>query len=196
MDRYRDFADQELVDLLKQGDHDAFTEIYARHAAKILYQVKQMLRDDDAAKDIIQELFVRIWERAENIRPGADLKGYLYVAARNAVFQFIKKGKVKNDYLASLSGFCNELNAGEQIVFDEEEIYARIDAEIAILPEKMRAVFELSRKAQLSYRQIAEELGITEHTVKSQVSNALRILRLKLNGHAPASIIIIALLKK
>ncbi len=193
---YSEFSDQELIRLLKLADHAAFNEIYNRYSPKVYYQVNQMLRDEDAAKDIIQELFVKIWDRAFNIKSDAQLGGYLYIAARNLVFKYIEKGTLQNDYIASLSAFSKELNETELKEFDERDLYIAIDLEIAKLPEKMRQVFELSRKENLSYHQISVQLGISEHTVRNQISNAMKILRSNLNNQVPAGFIVLALLQR
>ena len=188
-------SDEELIDLLKEGDHAAFNEIYTRHAPKVIYQVSQLLRDSEATKDLVQELFMTIWTKSANIKPGASLGGYLYIAAQNSVFRFLQRGKFQNDYLRSVAEFSTELTDNTSQTLDERDLHRLIDEQISKLPPKMREVFELSRVENLTYAEIAAQLNISEHTVRNQVSNALKILREKLAGHGPASMIVIALLR-
>jgi RNA polymerase sigma-70 factor (ECF subfamily) len=196
MAAYRTYSDQELIALLKQGDHAAFTAIYDRYSPKIFYQVNQMLRDAEVSKDLVQELFITIWSKAEHIKAEAKLGGYLYIAAQNSVFKYIQRGKLQDNYLRSLAEFSTELNNTTADQLDEKELHVLIDQCIKELPPKMREVFELSRMQELSYHEIAAQLNLSEQTVKNQVSNALRILRGKVAPHAPTAMIIMALLPK
>lgn len=195
MAAYKDFSDYELTALLKQGEERAFTEIYDRYSMLIYYRVNQMLRDAEASKDIVQEVFMALWDKPENIRDDANLAGYLYVAGRNKVLKLIEKGKVKNDYIASIARFASEVSTATLEEIDERAIAGIIEKEIQNLPPKMREVFELSRHANLSHKQIAEQLNISDKTVKKQINNAIKILKPKLTAVAPAGVILLELLK-
>lgn len=196
MTAYSAYTDQELVALLKRGDHVAFTTIYDRYARKVFYQVNQMIRDTEVSKDLVQELFITIWSKAVHIKAEATLGGYLYIAAQNTVFKYIQRSKLQNNYLKSLAEFSSELSNHTVELLDEKELHLLIDQFINELPPKMREVFELSRNQGMSYHEIAAQLAISEQTVKNQVSSALKILRGKIAPHASGSMIIIALLPK
>jgi RNA polymerase sigma-70 factor (family 1) len=193
---YKDYSDAELAALLKQADERAFTEIYRRYSMLIYYRVNQMLRDPEAAKDIVQEIFMNLWDKTENVQEQANLAGYLYVAGRNKVLKLIEKGRVRSDYVASIARFASEVSTATLDEIDERAIALVIEKEIANLPPKMREVFELSRNGNLSHKEIAEQLHISDKTVKKQISNAIRILKPKLNALAPAGIVLLELLKK
>lgn len=192
---YSAYTDQELVTLLKQTDKAAYTEIYERYAMMIYYKVNQMLRDEESAKDLVQDVFTTLWSRADSIHHADNLAGFLYIAAKNRVFKLIEKGRVRNDYLASIASYITESTDETAEVLDERELMGIVAQEIAKLPEKMRAVFELSRIENLSHREIAGRLGISEKTVKTQVHNALTILRTRLSDYGSYSIIILALFR-
>ena len=190
---YSSLTDTELTALLNVKNQEAYAEIYNRYAPKVYSQVNQMLRNEDAAKDVVQELFIAIWNKADHISAKGNLGGYLYVAAQNSVLKIIRKGRLEIDYLESLSELANEIEDEQGSDYDVEILYTMIKQEIANLPDKMRTIFEMSRKGDLSYREIALELGISENTVRKQVSNALKIVRL--NVGKPASLgFILALL--
>lgn len=188
-------SDLELLILLKARDEAAFTEIYHRYAPKILYQISQMLRESEAAQDLTQELFINIWNKSANIRAGANLAGYLYVAAQNSVLLYMRRGKFKSDYLTSLATYHDHITEELGDEPDVEEMYALIHIEIQKLPEKMKVVFELSRRPGLSYKDIAKQLGIAENTVKKQVSNALHIIRDNVSKHGSSGLMLMALLR-
>ncbi|WP_316837812.1 RNA polymerase sigma-70 factor [Pedobacter nutrimenti] len=176
--------DCELIVLLKSGDQTAFAEIYERYWTVLFLHARNLLRNNEEAADIVQELFTGLWLKSKSLDLNGSLSSYLYKAVRNRVFDHLKHKKVMNDYLKSINDFMLE----EQLISDdllrEKELAAIIENEINALPEKMREVFILSRKQYLSYQQIALQLNISEHTVKSQISNALRILRTKVGMSA------------
>jgi RNA polymerase sigma-70 factor, ECF subfamily len=195
MTDYANHSDLELLVLLKAGDKAAFTEIYRRYAPKILYQISQMLREPEAAQDLTQELFITIWKKAANIRQEANLAGYLYVAAQNSVLLYKRRGKFKSDYLISLATFHDQIAEELGSEPNVEKMYTLIHNEIQKLPEKMKVIFELSRRSNLSYKDIAKQLGIAENTVKKQVSNALHIIRANVSKHGSSGLMVLVLLR-
>ncbi len=179
---YHKYPDEELVVLLRQQDHSAFNEIYERYWAVLFRHARRMLKDEDQAADLIQDLFTAIWFNAESFQVSTSLAAYLYSGLRNRIIKLINHEKVKVNYLSTLPDFEAE---GRSITDDqvrENELKLQIEREIALLPAKMREIFELSRKAHLSYKEIAGQVNISEGTVKKQVYNALKILRLKLGS--------------
>lgn len=142
----RSASDHELVALLKGADHAAFTEIYNRYSVPVLYQINQMLRDRESSRDLLQDLFVALWNKPENLQTDANLRAYLYVAARNRVFDLIEKGKVRNDYLSAVAAYASEVSLDTLNELDERELSRNIQKEIDALPPKMREVFELSAR--------------------------------------------------
>jgi len=182
MSKYSSFSDQELVALLREGDHAAYTEIYKRYWALLYRNARKMLHDEQETTDVVQEVFTLLWEKAPKLYLDHSLSAYLYSSVRNRIINIINRQKLKVNYVSSLTAF---LISGSSITDDtirERELALQIEKEIALLPEKMRKIFELSRKAHLSYKEIAEKIDISEGTVKKQVYNAIKILRLKLGA--------------
>lgn len=178
---YRKLPDTELTTLLKDGDQFAFTEIYNRHWKLIYAHVYKMLRDEDDAKDVVQEVFGNLWLRAASIKSTANVSGLLYIAARNKVFDLIGKNKVRADYIGEIASFMSDSGNAQMDTIDEKRILEILEREIQKLPPKMREIFELSRKENLSHKEIASKLNISEQTVKKQVQNALKVIKPKLN---------------
>jgi len=177
---YSSHSDQELIDLLKSGDQAAFTEIYNRYKNLLYIHIFKRLGDREETKDIIQELFSLLWHKRNELTLNASLSGYLYKSVRNRLINVIAHKKVQTSYLTSLQSVADQNSASTDSLLRENELMKLIDKEIAELPPKMREVFELSRKDNLSHKEIAAQLGISEKTVKKQVNNALKILRVKL----------------
>lgn len=196
MKMYSEFTDSELIRLLKDRNHEAFAEIYNRYAVLMFYKVNQMLRDEEPSKDLVQDLFVALWDKPELIEENNNLAGYLYIGARNRVLKFIQRNKLKNDHIASLAKYASEISLETIQDIDERELKIIVQREIDNLPPKMKLIFEMSRKDNLSHAEIAGKLGLSDHTVKKQVNNALKILRSKLSIYAPLGLIIIELSKR
>lgn len=196
MKTYAEFTDAELVVLIKNRDHAAFTEIYNRYSVLMFYKVNQMLRDEEVSKDLIQDLFVGLWDKSALIQENNNLSGYLYIGARNRVLKFIQRNKLQNDHLTALAVYASELSMETIQDIDERELKLIVQREIDNLPPKMKLIFEMSRKDDLSHAEIAEKLGLSDQTVKKQVNNALKILRSKLSVYAPLGLIILELSKK
>lgn len=179
MQVYRNFTDNELGRLLGKGDAAAYTEIYNRFKGILYLHAYRMLQDDEEAKDVVQDLFAALWVKRTYLVFKKGLQVYLYTAVRNRVFDRISRKKVESHYFESLKDFAPGVGPATDEGLHEKELAALIEKEISALPVKMRRMFELSRKASLSYREIAEQLNVSDKTVKKQISNALKILRLK-----------------
>jgi len=178
---YRNQIEADLLDALKKGDHRAFRELYDRHWGMLYFHAWKMLGDEAEAKDIVQDVFCRLWTHATHIQVKGSLSAYLFAAVRNKVLNLIRDNKVRRTYTEKFASYLEEHRNTTFEKMDEKELLQTIEEVILSLPLKMRRVFELSRKDLLSHRQIAEQLDISEKTVKRQISNALQILRARLN---------------
>jgi RNA polymerase sigma-70 factor (family 1) len=175
-----DLSDAELTVLLKEGDHGAYAEIYQRyHMLLYLYAYKK-LKDKEASKDVIQEIFLNLWNKRENYTFHSDLAGYLYRSVRNRAFDIFAHQKIEQQYVDSLQTYLETDTATTDHLLREKEITAIIDNEIALMPKGMREVFELSRKHYLSHKEIAEQLDMSEDAVNKQIKRALKTLRVRL----------------
>lgn len=182
MAAYPTYSDHELTALLKAGDHAAFTEIYHRYKGLLYIHALKLLKDEDEAQDVVHEIYTALWNRSGDLNLDIPLKAYLYKSVKNRIFDIFSHQKIRASYVER---FAEVIERGEWITDDkirEKELIAAIEEGVSLLPEKMRKVFEMSRFANLSHKEIAEELNISDKTVKTQVHNALHILRLKINS--------------
>lgn len=182
MPAYSGYTDAKLTSLLSNGDKLACTEIYKRYNALLYLHAYRRLNDREDAKDVVHELFTLLWVKRGELRIKTSLAAYLYTSVRNRIFDVISHKKVESGYIVSLQHFIDEGDYMVDRLVRENELMALIEKEIASLPPKMRQVFELSRKHYLSHKEIAKELNLSEQTVRKQVNNALRILRVKLGS--------------
>lgn len=174
------FSDVELTTLLKAGDASAYTVIYNRYFDELYIHAYNRLRDKEEAQDVLHELFAGLWNKRADLMIRSNLAAYLYTAVRNRIMDVIAHQQVESKYVNSLQNFITEGYCVTDHQVRERQLSALIEKGISGLPEKMREVFELSRKQGLSHKEIAVQLNLSEQTVRKQVNNALKIMRLKL----------------
>lgn len=177
---YSTYTDQELVALLKQDEQAAFSAIFERYADLMISFALRNLYDRDQAKDLVQDIFADLWIRRGVLEINKDFRSFLFSAVKNRIFDAYKHQKVVSRYL---DHFKEEYQVSDQStdhLIRTKELEALIEKEIAALPAKMRAVFELSRKEGLSRKEIAEELQLPEATVRTNMNRALKQLKERL----------------
>ncbi|WP_254070888.1 RNA polymerase sigma factor [Pedobacter sp. L105] len=177
---YLPLSDNELSTLLINGDHKAYEQLYQRYFRLLYTYAYKKLRDEEQAKDIIQEFFTELWYKRTSFFFNANIAGYFYSAIHNRIINHFSRESVKSKYIASFENFLSSETDTTDHLVREKQLLGLIEREIQALPAKMRQVFEMSRKEHLSNKEIAQTLDISERTVETQVSNALYRLRTKL----------------
>jgi RNA polymerase sigma-70 factor (family 1) len=183
MTEYKALIDSELAVLFQQQDRKAFEEIYRRYWHPLFLHAYRILDDEDEAQDIIQDIFITFWNKPPADQIHTSLKSYLYVMVRNKVLNHIRKNKINANFIQLLSTKLTEKDFKTVQDIELKELAVLIDSEIDLLPPRMKQVFEMSRKEFLTHREIAERLGTSEETVKKQITNSLKLLRVKFNQH-------------
>lgn len=186
---YQTYTDTALLSLMKESDQRAFTELYTRHWEQMATYVLRVIRSDAEAQDIVQEVFISLWKRRETLDIPGPLAAYLLRSVRNLALRYIEKNITKNNFLKGFSRHLSGFDFSEVDPLEARELEAKIDHAVQSLPPKMREIFLLSRMENLSYRDIAERLGIADTTVKKQVSNALKSIRRDIGGFTATSLI-------
>lgn len=174
--------DYAILVRLSQRDQEAYKIVYHRFKGVLFMHARRMLKDDEAARDAVQEVYTTLWEKAESINPRGNIAGWLYTCLRNQILKSIQTDQKQEHYLASLASFEENPDAMQADTnLRLKELSAIFERELAKLPPRMRNIYELSRKGYLSHKEIAAQLSIKEGTVKQQINNALHILRSKLS---------------
>lgn len=179
---YHGCTDNELASLLRQGERLAYTEIFNRYKEVLFRHAVRFLQDRELAEDVIQDVFLMLWEKREALTFTSSLSAYLYSTVRNRIFNHMTRQKVVARYLDSIRDFMEKgcYTTDEQV--RARELAAIIEKEVAALPQKMREVFLLSREESRSHKEIGELLGISDKTAKQQLYKAVKILRLKISS--------------
>lgn len=182
MTAYSAHTDQELIALVKKGNTAAFTEIFDRYNGALYIHAFKRLQDREECRDLVQELFTTLWLKRDEINFTTTLSGYLYMSVRNKVFNLLSKKKLNKEYISAIQHLTVEGNTTTDHLVRQNQLSIIIDLEIATLPFRTREIFELSRRGFLSHKEIAQQLNLSEQTVKTTVNNALKILRIKLGS--------------
>lgn len=186
MKSYSNFSDADLIILLKHDDEYAYTEIFERYNEILLRHAYRILTDKDEINDVVQDVFLTLWQKRSTIEFKISLLSYLSVSVRNRIFDLLSHKKIMLKYAVSFNKFLVE---GYNITDDEireRELSKIIEKEIEHLPAKMKEVFLMNKKDGLSYKEIAARLNITDQTAKQQVYKALKILKPKLDSFMSA----------
>lgn len=156
----------------------AFANLYDRYWDTLFISAYKVLKDQEASKDIVQEVFISIWE-SETLDEIANVKAYLYQSVRYRVLMLIRKGKVRDKHLQTINSL-SENTTEEQINF--EEMNQKIDSLIGELPDKCQQVFRMSRVDHLTNKEIAEKLNISIRTVETHISNGIKHLKTRMDS--------------
>ena len=170
--------DSELLAKLGKGDHAAFNAVYLTYADPIVRFLNLILRNQQDAEEITQEVFVNLWTHRETINSQTKIKSYLYIVARNMAFNLLRNKNVRLRYLKEeMSVSEDRINISGEELLQSKEIQLLIEMTILNMPKRRRTVFELSRKEGMSHEQIAEILKISPGTVGQHIKLALKSIR-------------------
>lgn len=170
-------TDEALVRKIKLGDEKAFQLIYEKYCRQLIHFAASYLPDISDAEEIIQNVFVELWEKREQLDPERFVKNYLYKVTVNKVYNHLKRKVVERKYLQCFDAFeTNTVNEAEKKIY-REELDGILRQLLEKLPEQQRNIFYLSRWEGLPNKEIADQLQISIRTVENQVYRAVKYIR-------------------
>lgn len=175
-------SDIELLAMVKDDSMEAFEELYNRYWKKLYAFAYKRIRSREITEEIIQDFLANLWAGRTNLVIKTSFEGYIYTAVRNLVLNCIAKETRRNAYTQFLQLFKTEEDNSTEETVNVRDFYFNLQKELNYLPAKCRSVFEMSRQENKSNKQIADELGISEKTVESHLTKAIRRLRVNLNS--------------
>lgn len=176
-------SDHELLFLIASADTAAFKELYFRYRNELFITASRVLRDEDEAADIVQEVFLSLWDRRNDLRIDGSLAAYLHTSIRYRCLNVIRKNIRRRDYLVQLAYSAPHSISDPDCRLQLKELQAAIDEALSAMPRKMRQAFLLSRHQLLTHREIAVKMGISHETVKKHIQSALRLLNHTLSSY-------------
>ena len=169
-------TENELIILLKEGDEKAFTTLYRRYWSKVYNFSRIYLSSILVIEEVVQEVFVKVWESRSLLREDDNFKGFLFVITRNLVFNQFRRSFNENAYkLTVLSSIMPYYNLEEELTAADLQEF--IEKMVKELPPRQQEVINLRRNAQLTYKEISIRLNISEKTVERHINEALKFLK-------------------
>jgi RNA polymerase sigma-70 factor (family 1) len=169
--------DIELLLKLRNGDASAFAEIYNQYRRKILVYASNLCKSEDLAEEIVQEVFIKIWQKRAQINTALHFGAYIKKITLNHVLNHLKKVAREKVLQQKLFGYIETLrNSTEENLF-EKELLKTYDEAIQHLPPQKKMIYHMSRIEDLSHDEIAEKLNISKNTVKNHMVEATRFIR-------------------
>lgn len=183
-----ELLDKNIVDALRQGDEQVFETIFRTYYERLCNYANTILNDMDEAEEMVQGAFLTVWEKHDTLEIHTSVKSYLYRAVHNSCLNRVKHYKVRKTYGDSVKNQTELLHDDASQDLIGSELDAIVANAIDSLPDQCKLVFKLSRFENLTYAEIAEQLGISVKTVENHMVKALKVLREKLKDYLPVLI--------
>ena len=177
-------TEKDLILRLKSGDQTAFELLFHFYYPGLVIYSTQFTADRAEAEEIVQDFFVRFWQKHRNILPADSLKNYFFSSVKNSSLNLLKHKKIETKYLKQLNDLSNSHLVYNEDIYLETELQEKIKKAIDLLPEKCREIFIMSRINGLKNEEIATKLNLSKRTVETQISKALKVLRIELKDYA------------
>lgn len=177
MAEYRFLPDQQLIDLLKEDDQVAFTEIYSRYAENLIGFASSKLYCLEDAHDIIHDLFVILWEERKTLVVHRKLENYLFTLVRYRIIDKIRRNITREDYAGMISMLSQSYDPEVEWQIANKELQQQVNLVLEGLSPRVKEIYKLSRDEHLTIKEIADMLNVSEQTVKNQLTVALKHLR-------------------
>lgn len=181
------------------GEKIGFKNIFREYFQPLFHLSKHYLEDEDEAKEVVQEAFVKLWEIRENLNKDSNLRNFLFTLVKNNCLNMIKRKQILLKHHEKIKWIEMHYQyesltrmGGDYLEFNE--LKEKIDLAIKNLPKHCRVVFEMSRFDELKNIEIAEKLGVTKKTVEAHLTKALKILREDLKDYLPVILAITKIL--
>jgi RNA polymerase sigma-70 factor, ECF subfamily len=176
MQENKHISDEELFHRIKSNDAKALKILFERYYSSLCTFAYKFVKNVHLAEEVVSDVFFNIWIKKEKIEIKLNLKTYMYTAVRNQSLNYLKKNKIHLEDIETIvkENKISDLNADKFITY--EELNNDIEALLQQLPEKRQIIFRMNRIDGLSYKEIAEILSISIHTVQNQMVAAVKFL--------------------
>jgi RNA polymerase sigma-70 factor (ECF subfamily) len=173
-------SDKILLQHIKVDDQQALEELFKKYHDRLCGFAFQYVRSFDLTEEVVSDVFLKVWMKRDGLTAHGNFKAYLYTAVRNQAIDYIRKEEELLESLESLQNetASNEYQPDEKLMFIEFKNH--IEGVINALPPRRRTIFKMSRMEKLTYREIADILSISVHTVQNQMVQAVK----QLSAHA------------
>ncbi|MBK6400073.1 MAG: RNA polymerase sigma-70 factor [Bacteroidetes bacterium] len=182
----------EIVLALQNGDEKAMETLFRTYYQRLCNYANTILNDLDESEEVVQQMFVQLWEKREKMEITSSVQSYLFRSVRNTCLNKIKHSKVRQMHAEEVTALAQQSEPATETTF-HNELQSQIQVAIESLPEQCRLVFKLSRFEELKYSEIAEQLGISVKTVENHMGKALKIMRERLKDYLVVWLLFVSL---
>lgn len=170
-------SDIELIQAIREGSVAAFHELYSRYSGIVYRHILARVNSSFDADDIFQEFFTKVWEKRGSLEMTSSVKGYLLVWLRNHILNTIKLEQIRDKHHELSQGEKEEADDYTWVRIVADDLHDKIKQVVEAFPPRLKCVYMLSREQNLSVKEIAEKLSVSEQTVKNQLTEILRRLK-------------------
>jgi RNA polymerase sigma-70 factor (ECF subfamily) len=182
---FDDFSDDiDLVEQLQGGGLDAFDNLFRKYSGKLYSFAFKYLRNKDESSELVQTVFLKLWENHKNLRKESSLRSFLFTVAYNEICSLFRRRICLRKYFDHIRLNNTDFSSETEDDIDCNSLRERLDKIISQLPERQRAIFVKSRIEGKPSRVIAYELGLSPGTVDNYISRTLKLINDKLAGEA------------
>ena len=192
-------TDSILVKFLKEGNQQVFESISEKFYGQLFVYAREYVLNVDVAHEMVQDTFLKLWEKRANLDDNTQLQSFLYRVTRNTCLNYLKHLAVQEKFRQFAKSRQIEthlnysaLNHSSAELLISAELEEKINETIESLPPKCKQIFLMSRYEDKKYREIAEELGISIKTVENQIQKALKVLRKNLSEFITVIILLLS----
>lgn len=177
-----------LLSQLKKGDSNAFGSLYDLYSRMLLSNIIHMVKDQEVAKELLQDLFLKVWEKRESIDVEKSFKSFLFTIAKNKVYDYLRKVALDKKLTRELIANTIESYSHTEELLSFKEKNACLNQAIEALSPQSRQVYQLSKIEGLSHKEISERLGISVSTVNNHIVKSSKAVRNFLYQHGDLAV--------
>lgn len=182
----------ELLSRLRKGEMESFREVYNLYRKKVYLYAYKIAKSEDIAEDISQEVFIRIWEKREQINLEMNFEAYIKKITLNHVLNHLKKVSRERQLQEQVFLYIDQIRNGTEEGIYEKELIRVYHEAIEELPPQKKIIYKLSRNEELTHDEIAAKLNISKNTVKNHMVEATKFIRSSVNRHGSIICFLIA----
>jgi RNA polymerase sigma-70 factor (ECF subfamily) len=174
-------SDEKLMREIKANNMLAFDSLYKNYSKKLYQFAYSILKSREESENIVQEVFLKLWENRKRVENDSVIKSYLFSIAYNSIITLVRK-KIKDDQFIEYLKSLQETYEEPDLEFEYKELTGKIHKIVSQLPLRQKEVYLLHKEEGLSYKDIAVNLHISVNTVENHMSRALKTIRVKLSN--------------
>jgi RNA polymerase sigma-70 factor (family 1) len=175
-------ADSELVERLQKGDVDAFDLIYEKYSGKLYAFGLKYLRSTAESEELVQSIFLKLWENYKNLNKELSFKSYLFTIAYNDICKLFRKRNYLQEFINETLYENSQSSSETEDIIDHQSVLERVQQIVDKLPERQKTIFLKSRLEDKSTKEIAKDVGLSPGTIDNYISESLKFIRDRLHN--------------